>query len=187
MLAFHKFPPFELERPHLCSVVGGHRCIFYSLDWLKKAMESDCGTRAPKSNTLEHFVLQTASVSMAMAVCPVAMAVTRFCTWTGASTWKGTALAIPLHSDHGHVWPWFSCGFCTRSFGCCHQPSCAAPRLMELLPCRHQDTNRGAALPRSAVCTSGWVPRGSLGQQSTSQLRVTKVVLKRPNLVNESS
>lgn len=35
MLAFHKFPPFELERPHLCSVVGGQRCIFLQ-PWLTK-------------------------------------------------------------------------------------------------------------------------------------------------------
>ena len=141
MLAFHKFPPFELEKPPLYPLVGEHRCTFYSLDWLKKATKSDCGTSDHKPNTLEHFVLKTPHRFPRSCFLPCSGGCDAF-----PHIGRSQHLKMSNLDSSSPLWPWtpltcsrtcFSCGFWTRSTASSHQSGSAAPSLMELLPCMY--------------------------------------------------
>lgn len=151
-------------------------------------MESDCGTRDHETNTLEHFVLQTLHQFPWSWV----SALRRWLWHTSApgqkpalgneQLWLFLSTLTMGMSDLGSV-----VGSVPTALAALISPALQLLVSWSSFPAGTRTQTEMLDPPRSAVCTSRWILRGSLGQQSTSHLRMTKVGLKLPNLVNGSS
>ena len=159
MLAFHKFPPFELEKPPFYPLVGEHRCTFTaSVGWRKP--QSEIAAQGITSQTHWNILFSEHGVGFhGPVLCPAVAAATHSRTWAEASAWKWVTWTVPLRSDRGHLWPAAEL-LGTRSTASSHQSGSAAPSLTQLVRCSYLANKQiRCCVEACGVCMSTYTGR----------------------------